>query len=85
MLGDLSAHIDWGYAREYMEAAWNILQQLESDDYVIATGEAHSIEEFVDESFKCAGLDPAKYVESSSELFRPTATSTLVGDTQKGP
>ena len=83
VLGDLSAHIDWGYAREYMEAAWNILQQLESDDYVIATGEAHSIEEFVDESFKCADLDPAKYVESSSELFRPTATSTLVGDTQK--
>ena len=83
VLGDLSAHIDWGYAREYMEAAWNILQQPESDDYVIATGEAHSIEEFVDESFKCADLDPAQYVESSSELFRPTATSTLVGDTKK--
>lgn len=83
VLGDLSAHIDWGYAREYMEAAWNILQQSESDDYVIATGEAHSVQEFVDESFRCAGLDPSKYVESSSEFIRPTATSTLVGDTQK--
>jgi len=83
VLGDLSACIDWGYAREYMEAAWNILQCPEPDDYVIATGEAHSVQEFVNEAFLCVDLDPAKYVNSSSEFIRPTTTSTLVGDTQK--
>lgn len=83
VLGDLSAHIDWGYAGEYMEAAWNILQQDDPDDYVIGTGEAHSVQEFVNEAFKCAGLDPAQYVESSCEFIRPTATSTLIGNISK--
>jgi len=83
VLGDLSAHIDWGFSGEYVEAAWNILQQSEPDDYVIATGEAHSVQEFVDEAFRCVGLDSANYVNSSSEFMRPTATSTLIGDTKK--
>lgn len=83
VLGDLSARIDWGYAREYMEAAWRMLQQDKPDDYIIATGEAHSVKEFVDEAFAAVGLDPAKHVETSSEFLRPTKTSALIGDTAK--
>ena len=83
VLGDLSAKIDWGYAKEYMEAAWTMLQQPEADDYVIATGEAHSVEEFVDEAFRHAGLNAADYVDSDKALFRPANTSVLVGDTTK--
>jgi GDPmannose 4,6-dehydratase len=83
VLGDLSARIDWGYAREYMEAAWRMLQQEQADDYVIGTGEAHSVKEFVDEAFAVVGLDPAKYLETSSEFLRPTKTSALVGDITK--
>ena len=83
VLGDLSARIDWGYAKEYMEAAWQILQLENADDFIIATGEAHSVEEFVNETFKVLGLDVEKYVSSSSEFFRPTKTSTLIGDFTK--
>lgn len=83
VLGDLSARIDWGYAREYMEAAWRMLQQDSPDDYIIATGEAHSVKEFVDEAFAAVGLDPAKYVETSAEFLRPSKTSALIGDTSK--
>lgn len=83
VLGDMSARIDWGYAREYMEAAWSILQQDKPDDYVIATGEAHSVEEFVQEAFRVVNLDPSKYVRTSSEFMRPTKTSALVGDSRK--
>jgi GDPmannose 4,6-dehydratase len=83
ILGDLSARVDWGYAREYMEAAWQMLQLDESDDYVIATGEAHSVEEFVEEAFAVVNLNPEDYVVSSKDLFRPTKTGVLVGDTTK--
>jgi GDPmannose 4,6-dehydratase len=83
VLGDLSARIDWGYAREFMEAAWRMLQQDNADDYVIATGEAHSVKEFVDEAFAAVGLDPAKYLETSAEFLRPTKTSALIGDISK--
>jgi GDPmannose 4,6-dehydratase len=83
ILGDLSARVDWGYAREYMEAAWQMLQLDESDDYVIATGEAHSVEEFVEEAFAVVNLKPEEYVVSSKDLFRPTKTGVLVGDTTK--
>jgi GDPmannose 4,6-dehydratase len=83
VLGDLSARIDWGYAREFMEAAWRMLQQENADDYVIATGEAHSVKEFVDEAFAAVGLDPAKYLETSAEFLRPTKTSALIGDISK--
>lgn len=83
VLGDLSARIDWGYAREYMEAAWRMLQQDTPDDYIIATGEAHSVKEFVDEAFAAVGLDPGKHVETSAEFLRPSKTSALIGDTSK--
>lgn len=83
VLGDMSARIDWGYAREYMEAAWSMLQQDSPDDYVLATGEAHSVEEFVCEAFRYVNLDPAKYVKTSAEFIRPTKTSALIGDSSK--
>lgn len=83
VLGDLSPCLDWGYAREYMEAAWKMLQQDEPDDYVIATGETHSVKEFVDEAFAVAGLNSNDYIESSQEFVRPTKTSTLKGDISK--
>lgn len=82
-LGDLSANIDWGYAREYMEAAWNILQQEKPDDFIIATGESHSVQELVDEAFSVVGLNPNDYVVSDKKLYRPTKTGVLVGDTTK--
>jgi GDPmannose 4,6-dehydratase len=83
VLGDLSARIDWGYAPEFMEAAWTMLQQESPGDYVIATGEAHSVRELVDEAFSVVGLDPDEYVRTSAEFMRPTKTSALVGDTTK--
>ncbi len=83
MLGDLSAKIDWGYSREFMEAAWSILQAPEPDDFVIATGEAHSVREWVDEAFAIVGLDPEKYVVFDERFMRPTKTSVLVGDISK--
>jgi GDPmannose 4,6-dehydratase len=83
VLGDLSAKIDWGYSREYMETAWKILQLDEPDDFVIATGEAHSVREFVDEAFSVVDLNPDDYVETDPSLLRPTKTSILVGDCSK--
>ena len=83
VLGDLSARIDWGYAKEYMEAAWNILQQGTPDDYIIATGEAHSVREWVDAAFALVGLDPDAYVKTDARLLRPASTTVLVGDGSK--
>ena len=83
ILGDTSAMIDWGFSGDYVEAEWLAVQQEEPDDYVIATGEAHSVQDFVDEAFKVAGLDSERYVKSSSEFYRVTPTSTLVGDSTK--
>ena len=83
VLGDLTAKIDWGHAREYMEAAWSIVQQPDPGDFVIATGEAHSIQDFVDETFRQAGLDVARHVDQDQSLFRPTKTGVLVGDSSK--
>ncbi|MCR4328833.1 MAG: GDP-mannose 4,6-dehydratase [Patescibacteria group bacterium] len=82
-LGDLSAKIDWGYAREYMEAAWNIMQQPQADDYIIATGEAHSVQEFVDEAFRLANLDPKQYVKINPKFLRNAKNTTLIGDISK--
>lgn len=82
-LGDMSARIDWGYAREYMEAAWQMLQLDEPDDFIIASGEGHSIHDFVNAAFSIVNLDPAKYVQSDKSLYRPTKTSVLIGDTTK--
>ena len=83
VLGDMSAEIDWGYSREYMEAAWNILQMDKPNDFILATGEIHSVEEFVNEAFAVVGLNPKDYVVSDKSLFRPTKTSALVGNTAK--
>lgn len=83
VLGDLSARVDWGYAREYMEAAWHMLQLDQPDDFIIATGEAHTVQEFVQEAFAVVNLKPEAYVVSSQSLFRPTKTGVLIGDTTK--
>jgi len=83
VLGDISACIDWGYAREYMEAAWQILQLDKADDFIIATGETHSVKEWVEEAFSVVNLDSSKYLATDTNLIRPTKTSTLAGDITK--
>jgi len=83
VLGDTSAAIDWGYAREYMEAAWSILQLDKPDDFIIATGETHSVREFVEEAFSQARLKAEDYVVTDKSLIRPTKTSLLAGDAGK--
>jgi len=82
-LGNLEARRDWGYAPEYVEAMWLMLQQKEADDFVIATGETHSIKEFLDESFGLVGLDWHRYVEIDPRYFRPVEVDFLVGDASK--
>jgi GDPmannose 4,6-dehydratase len=79
-LGNLDAKRDWGHARDYVEAMWLMLQQDEPDDYVIATGETHSVREFVQAAFSLAGLDPGRYVVTAPELYRPAEVHLLVGD-----
>ena len=82
-LGNLEAKRDWGHAREYVYAMWLMLQQPEPDDYVVATGETHSVQEFVEAAFDCAGLDYRKYVVSDPDLFRPSEVNILLGDAAK--
>lgn len=83
-LGNLDGKRDWGYAPEYVEAMWLMLQQKNPDDYVIATGESHTVREFLEEAFKCAGLgDWKKYVEIDKRYFRPIETAELRGDASK--
>jgi len=82
-LGDLSACIDWGYAREYMEAGWQILQLERPDDFIIATGEAHSVREWVDKAFEAVNLKAEDYMVIDPRLMRPAKTSSLVGDISK--
>ncbi len=83
VLGNLEAERDWGYAPEYTDAMYRMLQQDEPDDYVIATGEAHSVSEFAEAAFAEAGLDWRDYVRSESALLRPTDVHRLVGDSSK--
>ena len=83
LLGNLDARRDWGYAADYVEAMWLMLQQDEPDDYVIATGEEHSVREFVDIAFTHAGLDPAAYVRTDPRFMRPAEVDHLVGDASK--
>jgi GDPmannose 4,6-dehydratase len=83
VLGDLSARIDWGYSKEFMEAAWQMLQLEKPDDFIIATGEAHSVKEWVDEAFAVVNLKPDNYVSTDPKLLRPTKTSSLIGDITK--
>lgn len=82
-LGNLDAKRDWGYAPEYVEAMWLMLQQNEPDDFVIATGESHSVREFLKEVFSLVGLDWQKYTEIDARYFRPTEVENLIGDPSK--
>jgi GDPmannose 4,6-dehydratase len=84
-LGDLSPRRDWGYAGEYVEAMWLMLQQQNPDDYVIATGKTHSVREFLETAAEIAGLDPAieKYVNFDESLVRPSEVDLLIGDPTK--
>jgi GDPmannose 4,6-dehydratase len=82
-LGNLDAIRDWGHAREYVEAMSRMLQQDTPDDYVIATGEAHSVREFVEAAFGHAGLDWEKYVRINPELHRPAEVNILKGNPAK--
>lgn len=82
-LGNLDAKRDWGFAGDYVEAMWLMLQQPKPDDYVIATGETHSVKEFLEEAFGYAKLDWRKYVAIDKRYFRPTEVDLLLGDASK--
>lgn len=82
-LGNLDARRDWGHARDYVEAMWRMLQQPEPDDYVIATGETHSVREFAEQAFACLGLDYRDYVVADPRFFRPAEVDLLLGDATK--
>jgi GDPmannose 4,6-dehydratase len=82
-LGNMDAQRDWGYAKDYVEAMWLMLQQDEPDDYVIATGEAHSVQELVDVAFAQVDLDPKDYVRIDERFMRPAEVDHLIGDYSK--
>jgi GDPmannose 4,6-dehydratase len=82
-LGNLDAKRDWGYAKEYVEAMWLMLQQPEPDDYVIATNETHTIRDFLDAAFGRVGLDWTRHVEIDPKYFRPAEVDLLIGDYSK--
>lgn len=82
-LGNLNAKRDWGFAGDYVEAMWLMLQQKKPDDYVIATGKTYSVKDFLKEAFGYAGLDWKKHVEIDKRYFRPTEVDCLIGDSSK--
>ncbi len=82
-LGNLDARRDWGYAPEYTEAMWRMLQQDTPGDYVIATGETHTVREFVERAFGLVGLDWQEHVQIDARYFRPTEVDALLGDASK--
>lgn len=82
-LGNLDAKRDWGYAKDYVEMMWLMLQEKEAEDYVIATGETHTVKEFVEIAFDRAGLDWKKYVEIDPKYVRPAEVDLLIGDHSK--
>jgi len=82
-MGNLDARRDWGYAKEYVEAMWLMLQQPEPDDYVIATNETHTIRECLEVAFGRVGLDWQKYVEIDPRYYRPAEVELLIGDYSK--
>jgi GDPmannose 4,6-dehydratase len=82
-LGNLDAKRDWGYAKEYVEAMWLMLQQDKPEDYVIATGETHAVSEFCEEAFNYVGLNWKDYVEIDPRYFRPAEVDLLIGDASK--
>jgi GDPmannose 4,6-dehydratase len=83
ILGNLDAQRDWGYAKEYVELMWGILQHDKPEDFVIATNETHSVQEFVEESFKAVGLDWKMYVRINEQYKRPYEVQYLKGDYNK--
>ena len=82
-LGNLEARRDWGHAREYVQAMWLMLQQSQPDDYVVATGESHSVREFVELAFSHVGLDYRDYVTEDERFYRPAEVDLLQGDSTK--
>jgi GDPmannose 4,6-dehydratase len=82
-LGNLDAKRDWGFAGDYVEAMWLMLQQPEADDYVVAMGENHTVRELVEIAFRHAGLDWQRFVRSDPNLLRPAEVDTLIGDPTK--
>ena len=83
VLGNLEARRDWGYAKEYVEAMWLMLQQEDPDDFVIGTGVAHSVEDFVDAAFACLGLNREEHVRIDQDLVRPADIEEVVADPRK--
>ena len=83
VLGNLDAKRDWGYAGDYVNAMWLMLQQIEPDDYVIATGESHSVTELVEMAFNHVGLDWREYISNDARLYRPAEIYELRGDASK--
>lgn len=83
VLGNIDAFRDWGYSPDYVKAMWLMLQAGAPDDYVVATGETHSVREFVETAFSCIGLDYEKYVKIDSQLFRPAEKVRLCGKPEK--
>ncbi len=82
-LGNLDSKRDWGYAKDYVEAMWLMLQQDKADDFVISTGETHTVKEWVETTFKCLDLDWEKYVKIDPQFLRPAEVDLLVGDSSK--
>jgi GDPmannose 4,6-dehydratase len=82
-LGNLKAKRDWGFAPEYVDAMWRILQQKKADDFVLGTGETHSVQEFVDAAFEYSGLSPKEHVKIDRRYFRPTEVEVLIADATK--
>src|SRR6185436_19140307 len=82
-LGDLDAERDWGYAPDYVDAMWRMLQQDAPDDYVVATGETHSVGRLVEVAFAAAGLDWKQHVVEDPQFFRPAEVDVLIGDASK--
>jgi GDPmannose 4,6-dehydratase len=82
-LGNLDARRDWGFARDYMDGAWQMLQQDAPDDYVLATNETHSVQDFLQEAFDYAGLDWREHVTTDERFLRPAEVDVLIGDYSK--
>src|SRR6185369_15709120 len=82
-MGNLDARRDWGYAKDYVEAMWMMLQADEADDFVIATGENHSVREFLTEAFSYLDLDWEEFVETDPRYYRPAEVDILLGDASK--
>ena len=83
VIGNLKGKRDWGYAPEYVEAMWMMLQQDKPDDYVIGTGESHSVREFLEIAFDYVGMDWQRYVSFDKKFFRPAEVDDLIADTRK--